>query len=167
MGLPPRGRRAAGRDAGPGNGQGCGIGLSAPLWRRQHDRRIVWLAAQLTRRLTREVDISKYIVLLSWTTQGVQNIKDAPDRLDAGKIAAKALGGKIETFYLTMGGHDGVLIVDMPSDDAMAKFLLTVSQSGNIRTTTLKAFAESEYRQIIGNLGKSGGAKKKKKKKKK
>ncbi|MEX0810294.1 MAG: GYD domain-containing protein [Dongiaceae bacterium] len=109
--------------------------------------------------------MSKYIVLLSWTTQGVQNIKDAPDRLDAGKVAAKALGGKVETFYLTMGGHDGVLIVDMPSDDAMAKFLLTVSQSGNIRTTTLKAFAESEYRQIIGSLGKSGGAKKKKKKK--
>ena len=107
--------------------------------------------------------MAKYIVLLDWTTQGIQNIKDAPERLDAGKATAKAFGGKIETFYLTMGGHDGVLIVDMPSDDAMAKFLLTVSQGGNIRTTTLKAFAEAEYRNIVASLGKSGRAKKKKK----
>jgi uncharacterized protein with GYD domain len=109
--------------------------------------------------------MSKYIVLLSWTDQGIQNIQDAPKRLDAGRVVAKALGGKIESFYLTMGGHDGVLVADMPSDEAMAKLLLTVSQGGNVRTTTLKAFTEAEYRNIIGSLGKSGGARKKKKKK--
>jgi uncharacterized protein with GYD domain len=111
---------------------------------------------------TREVNMSKYIVLLSWTDQGIQNIQDSPKRLSAGKTVAKALGGKIETFYLTMGGHDGVLVVDMPSDDAMAKLLLTVSQGGNIRSTTLKAFTESDYRDIIGSLGQSSRAKKKK-----
>jgi uncharacterized protein with GYD domain len=113
----------------------------------------------------KEVDMSKYIALLSWTTQGILNIKDAPARLDAGKAVAKSLGGRIETFYLTMGGHDGILILDMPSDEAMAKFLLTVSQGGNIRTTTLKAFTEAGYRKIVGAVGKSGGARKKKKKK--
>ncbi len=108
--------------------------------------------------------MSKYIVLMDWTAQGIANVKDATKRLDAGKASAKSFGGKIESFYLTMGGHDGVLVVDMPSDDAMARFLLTTAQQGNIRTTTLQAFSETSYRKIIGSLGKAGGSGKKKKK---
>lgn len=114
--------------------------------------------------------MSKYIVLMDWTAQGIANVKDATKRLDAGKASAKSFGGKIEAFYLTMGGHDGVLVIDMPSDDAMAKFVLNTAQQGNIRTTTLQAFDEGDYRKIINGLGKSagkskGGGKKKKKKK--
>ena len=111
-----------------------------------------------------EGEIAKYIVLMNWTAQGIANVKDAVKRLDAGKASAKSFGGKVETFYLTMGGHDGVLVVDMPSDDAMAKFLLTTGQQGNIRTETLQAFSENSYRKIIGGLGKGGGKKKKKRK---
>lgn len=106
--------------------------------------------------------MAKYIVLMDWTAQGIANVKDAAKRLDAGKASAKSFGGKIETFFLTMGSHDGVLVVDMPSEDAMAKFLLTTAQQGNIRTTTLQAFSEDKYRKIIGSLGKGSGKKKKK-----
>lgn len=101
--------------------------------------------------------MSKYIVLMDWTTQGITNVTDATKRLDGGRTLAKSLGGSVEAFYLTMGSHDGVLIVDMPSDDAMARFLLTVGQQGNIRTTTLQAFSESNYRRLIASLGKNGG----------
>ena len=106
----------------------------------------------------------KYIMLANWTNQGVQNIKDSPKRLAAAKDVARKFGGKIEGFYMTMGAHDMVLVVDMPSDDAMAKLVLTVSQGGNVRSTTLKAFDEKTYRDIVGSLGKSGGGGKKKKK---
>jgi uncharacterized protein with GYD domain len=116
-----------------------------------------------------EGEMSKYIVLMDWTAQGIANVKDATKRLDAGKSLAKSLGGKVEAFYLTMGGHDGVLVVEMPSDATMAKFLLTTGQQGNIRTRTLQAFDEGDYRKIVGSLGKSAGkgkgAGKKKKKK--
>ncbi|MEX2200845.1 MAG: GYD domain-containing protein [Dongiaceae bacterium] len=106
----------------------------------------------------------KYIMLANWTNQGVQNIKDSPKRLAAAKVTAKAFGGRLEGFYMTMGTHDMVLVADMPSDDAMAKFILTVSHAGNVRTTSLKAFTESEYQEIVASLGKSDRAKKKKKK---
>jgi len=33
-----------------------------------------------------------------------------------------------------------------------AKFLLKVGSAGNIRTTTLKAYPEADYRKIIGAL---------------
>jgi uncharacterized protein with GYD domain len=34
----------------------------------------------------------------------------------------------------------------------MAKTLLTIGSGGKVRTTTLKAFGESELRQIVGSL---------------
>jgi uncharacterized protein with GYD domain len=104
--------------------------------------------------------MAKYIMLLNWTDQGVRTIKDSPERLDGVKALAKKMGGKIEDFHMTMGAYDMVITVDMPSDDAMAKLILTAAQAGNVRSTTLKAFTESAYRSITGSFG---AAKKKKK----
>jgi uncharacterized protein with GYD domain len=93
-----------------------------------------------------------YISLINYTDQGIRNIKDSPKRLDAAKKLLKDLGGEFKQFYLTMGSHDIVVVAEAPSDDAMAKFLLALSSLGNIRTTTLKAFPEAEYRKIIHGL---------------
>ena len=51
-----------------------------------------------------------------------------------------------------MGQYDAVLISEFPSDEACAKFTLSVGQLGNISTETLKAFPEEDYRKIIGSL---------------
>jgi uncharacterized protein with GYD domain len=53
---------------------------------------------------------------------------------------------------MTMGAYDMVATVEAPDDEAMAKFILMVGAQGNIRSTTLKAFAESGYRTLIGAL---------------
>jgi uncharacterized protein with GYD domain len=45
-----------------------------------------------------------------------------------------------------------VVVLEAPDDDAIAKFVLTLGSAGNVRTTTLKAFPEANYRQIIGAL---------------
>jgi uncharacterized protein with GYD domain len=45
-----------------------------------------------------------------------------------------------------------VVVVDAPADEAMAKFALVLGVAGNVRTKTLKAFSETEYRAIIGSL---------------
>jgi uncharacterized protein with GYD domain len=46
-----------------------------------------------------------------------------------------------------------VVILEAPSDEAVARFLLALGASGNVRSTTLKAFSEAEYRQIVQSLG--------------
>ncbi len=51
-----------------------------------------------------------------------------------------------------MGTHDIVVIFEAPSDEAAAKFTLTVGALGNIRTTTLRAFNEAEFRDLIADL---------------
>ena len=97
--------------------------------------------------------MARYVMLLNWTEQGIKNIKDSPKRLDTAKALAKNLKGEIKKFYMTTGTYDIVLVLELPDDEAAAKFALSVGSAGNVRTTTLKAFPEASYRTIIGSLG--------------
>jgi uncharacterized protein with GYD domain len=93
-----------------------------------------------------------YLILANYTDQGIRSIKQSPQRLEAVKQAATAAGGKVVFFYLTMGQYDFTVLVELPNDEVAARLALTVGAQGNVRTTTLKAFQESEYQRIIGSL---------------
>jgi len=93
-----------------------------------------------------------FVTLVRYTHQGLSKVKESPSRLDAARKAAEAVGGKIQAWYLTMGHYDAVLISEFPSDEACAKFTLSVTALGNISTETLKAFPEADYRKICGSL---------------
>ena len=93
-----------------------------------------------------------YVVLNNWTDQGIRTIKESPRRLAATKKAIEAAGGKMLGFYLTMGKYDSVLIVEAPSDEVAATLALSAGSQGSIRTETLKAFPEAEYRRIIAKI---------------
>jgi uncharacterized protein with GYD domain len=94
-----------------------------------------------------------YISLLQWTQAGAEKIKDSPARLDAAKKDLAAAGVQIREFYMTLGKYDMVCIIDAKDDAALAKGLLTLSSKGTVRTKTMRAFPESEYRSIVGSLG--------------
>ena len=94
----------------------------------------------------------KYINLISWTDQGIRNIKEAPQRIDAFKKTVEAAGGKLTGFYVTMGKYDIVTIIDVPSDEALANISLTTASKGNVRTETMKAFTEDEFRKILAKM---------------
>ncbi len=96
--------------------------------------------------------MATYIMLINYTDQGIRNIKDSPQRADAARQALSDMGGEMKELYMTMGGYDLVVVAEAPSDDVMAKFALMVGSQGNVRTTTLKAFSEAEYRGIIESL---------------
>ena len=93
-----------------------------------------------------------YVVLANWTDQGIRTVKESPQRLDATRKAIEAAGGKLLAFYLTMGKYDEVLIVEGPSDEVAATMALSSGSQGNVRTETLKAFPEAEYRKIIASI---------------
>jgi uncharacterized protein with GYD domain len=93
-----------------------------------------------------------YIALIRFTQRGVDSIKESPSRLEAAKKAFEAAGGKMTSFYLTIGQYDAVAIVELPGDEALAKVALALASQGSVRTETLRAFKEDEYRRIIGSL---------------
>jgi uncharacterized protein with GYD domain len=94
-----------------------------------------------------------YILLVRWTTQGLQKIKESPSRLEAGKKAFDAAGIKLRAFYMVMGRYDQVSIAEAPDDATMAKALLRLTSQGNLQTETLRAFTEDEYKKIISEIG--------------
>ena len=55
-------------------------------------------------------------------------------------------------YYLTLGSYDIVTVAEAPDDETAAKFVLTIAAAGNVRTTTLKAFPEADFRKIINSL---------------
>ena len=93
-----------------------------------------------------------YITLLNYTQTGVERIKNAPDRLDDAKKVFTEFGGKITSFYSVMGQYDAVVISDVPTDDLAAKIALKIASMGNIRSETMRAYTEDEYRRIINEL---------------
>lgn len=93
-----------------------------------------------------------YISLLRYTQQGISAAKNAPARIDAAKEAYKKAGGELKAVYLTMGQYDLVAIAEMPNDEAVAKMALGMGMQGNIRTETMRAFTETEFKKIAGSL---------------
>jgi uncharacterized protein with GYD domain len=96
--------------------------------------------------------MATYIILGKYTEQGIRNIKESPQRLDAVRSAIEAAGGKMPGFYLTMGQYDFVAVSEAPDDETFTRVLLGIVSSGSVTTETLKAFPEADYRRIIGSL---------------
>jgi uncharacterized protein with GYD domain len=93
-----------------------------------------------------------YIHLVRFTQKGIENIKEGATRLDTVKQAYKAMGAEVKAFYLVMGQYDGVVIVEAPNDETIAKISLASGTRGTVRTETLRAFTEEEYRKILAAL---------------
>ena len=94
-----------------------------------------------------------YIILIRYTQQGIQKIRESPERVDAARKAFRDAGADLKTFYLVMGRYDAVAVVEAPDDATLAKVLLALGSQGNIQTETLRAFREDEYRKIVSELG--------------
>ena len=93
-----------------------------------------------------------FIVLGSFTQEGITNIKDSPNRLEATKNVAKSVGGAIKEFYYTMGHYDFVAITEAPSYEAMMRALFTVGATGAVRTETLQAIPIDKVVDTIKEL---------------
>ncbi len=96
--------------------------------------------------------MTTYICLANWTQKGIERVKESPARLDAAREAFEEQGVTLRDFYMTVGQYDFAMTLEASDDAALAKSLLAIAQGGYLRTTTLRAFSESEYREIIGSL---------------
>lgn len=98
--------------------------------------------------------MAHYILLLNYTQEGISKIKDSPNRAEAARALARECGAEMKDLYLTMGEYDLVAQVEADSDEAMARFALAVGSQGNVRSRTLRAFTEDQFREIVKSLPK-------------
>jgi len=90
--------------------------------------------------------MATYVTLLKYTDQGIKAIKEGPSRLEKARQALKSMGGEVRSFHLVQGRYDA------PNDEVVAKFALAVGSQGNVRSETMRAFNEEEYRRIVSGL---------------
>jgi uncharacterized protein with GYD domain len=93
--------------------------------------------------------MAKYIVLMNLTDQGVQDIKDAPARIEQSAKALEAAGGKLLDFYTVMGPYDYIAIAEGPSDEVALAQLIGLGMGGNVRTIAMKAFTREEFAAVL------------------
>jgi uncharacterized protein with GYD domain len=91
----------------------------------------------------------RYIALVSFTDQGIRDIKNSIKRADVVKKIAAKHKVKIRDIHWTMGRYDIVVLFDAPSDAAMSAFTLENAQRGNVRTETFRAYTQEEFANII------------------
>lgn len=89
-----------------------------------------------------------FVVLGNWTEQGIRNIKEAPKRANVAKDMVEKAGGKMQTLY-TLGKCDFISIIELPKEDDIMGILLCLGSMGNVRTTTMKAWNESEVAKML------------------
>ena len=89
-----------------------------------------------------------FICFLNWTDQGAKTAKEANKRAQAARSMAEKLGGKLLSGYVTTGQYDVVATLEMPNGEAMVKFASAVSASGNVRTTTVRAYTPDEFSKL-------------------
>jgi len=93
-----------------------------------------------------------YVVLGSFTDQGVRNVKDSPKRADAFKEMAKTFGVTVKEIVWTQGRYDIVTVLEAPDEAAAMSLSLSLSALGNVRTETLRAFSAADMTKIVGKM---------------
>ena len=101
---------------------------------------------------TNLLQLSHYIFLINWTNQGINKIKDSPERFSSFKASVEKAGGKLIGGYFTLGEYDVVIIIEAPNDETVMSLMLKVGSLGNVRTKTLKAFTAEEGMKVIKDL---------------
>ncbi len=79
-------------------------------------------------------------------------MKDSPERVHSARAAVEAAGGKWHGIYYTFGEYDFIVLTEAPDDETAFSTIVAIGAGGNVRTTTLKAFTESEAMKLIEKL---------------
>jgi uncharacterized protein with GYD domain len=103
-------------------------------------------------RITWRKVMALYIILASFTEQGIRNVKETPKRSEAFKDMAKKCGVTVKDIFWTLGQYDIVAIAEAPDDVSITALGLSTGALGNVRTQTLRAFSAADMKSILGKM---------------
>ena len=93
-----------------------------------------------------------YIVLGTYTEQGIRNIRRVADLRQAAEQWTEAQGGRVLGNYVTLGPYDFVFIVELPSPDIALEGAFLFGSQGEVRTQTMLAFPAQTAESIARRL---------------
>jgi len=94
----------------------------------------------------------KYISLVSFTQEGLRNVKDTRKRASEFAENAKKQGVVVKETFWTVGRYDIIHVFEAPDDAAAATVSIALSSFGNVRSETMRAFDAKEIAKILGDV---------------
>jgi uncharacterized protein with GYD domain len=90
-----------------------------------------------------------YVMLSTLTPEGVQTIKNNPERIREVNKEIEQLGASVKAQYATLGEYDFVNIVEAPDEGTIARVSLELGSRGTAKYHTLTAIPIEDF---IGSL---------------
>ena len=93
-----------------------------------------------------------YLMLLTWTDQGVRTAKDTVKRAEAFRAAAGRMGITVREQLWTMGPYDAIALFEAPADEDASKLAIAVGSQGSVKTLTMRCYTAAEMSKIVEGL---------------
>ena len=86
-----------------------------------------------------------YVLLSTLSPEGVQTIKNNPQRIREVNKEVEQLGAKVKAQWATLGRFDFVNIVEAPDEATMARVSLELGSRGTSRYESLTAIPVDDF----------------------
>ena len=86
-----------------------------------------------------------YIMLTSFTADGVKTLKNNPGRVQEVNKEMEQLGVKVVNQWATLGQYDLVSVVEAPDELTMAKVSVELGSRGTTSNQTLTAIPAEDF----------------------
>ena len=97
----------------------------------------------------------RYMLTGTYSSAAAKAMVDTPsDREEAGRKIVEAAGGQLESYYVSTGPTDFVLICSAPSTEALLAGVMVAAGSGTMgRLETQQLFTGAEFSDIQKKAG--------------
>jgi uncharacterized protein with GYD domain len=95
-----------------------------------------------------------YVILGKLTHKAMEEITSAAERDAAAEQIIREAGGKLIAHYYTFGRYDFLVILELPSVEALARVYIGISRWGTVTTETMTALLpEQVYKVTMESRG--------------
>jgi uncharacterized protein with GYD domain len=95
--------------------------------------------------------MATFVILYTYTEQGIRNIKDATKRLESAKKAVAQVGLSVKEALWLQGAYDFMAIVE-GDEIAATAFNINILKQGNLHSHTMRAFTVEEMKKILARV---------------
>jgi uncharacterized protein with GYD domain len=89
--------------------------------------------------------VSTYVMLTQLTPEGVQTVKNNPNRIKEVNKEVESLGAEVKAQWATLGQYDFVNIVEAPDEATMARVSMELGSRGTARYESLAAIPIEDF----------------------
>jgi uncharacterized protein with GYD domain len=89
--------------------------------------------------------VATYIMLSTLTPEGVQTVKNNPQRIREVNKEIEQLGASVKAQWATLGHFDFINVVEAPDEATMARVSLELGSRGTAKYETLSAIPIDDF----------------------